>query len=143
MLRHRWPWLSGHLARWPPRQSNRSPHTPDALPFLSYSDHLSSSRKEQLVLRDETHPLAPEPAGPKQHTQTNPREDPRAFTVEDSPWGLGQALPCPQGPLDCFLNNEAHSCHPAEHNDTATEVIPSPRPRARVLQEKARQTPCS
>lgn len=47
--------LARHLKR---------PYTLHALPLLNCPEHLSSSRKEQLVLRDETHPFPPNPLDP-------------------------------------------------------------------------------
>lgn len=50
--------------------------------LLNCSDHLSNSRKKELVLREKTYPLPPEPVAPKQHTQTHPRKDPQGFVKE-------------------------------------------------------------
>ena len=47
--------LARHLKR---------PYTLHALLLLNCPEHLSSSRKEQLVLRDETHPFPPNPLDP-------------------------------------------------------------------------------
>lgn len=50
--------------------------------LLNCPDHLSNSREKELVLREKTSPLPPEPVAPKQHTQTHPSKDPQGFVKE-------------------------------------------------------------
>ena len=69
---------------------NRVPYTLDALPFLNYPDHLSNSRKEQLVLRDETHPLPPNPLDPSSTPKPIPKiPELSPLSTELSPKAMG------------------------------------------------------